>query len=377
MSQQRIIVRLGNVDNELFKLALSIYVILSYMFNNSITYIPTMLGGGADNYQTIGIVIIAALLILKVFQHLEKADLIKLFILLLLAVTSFITSGTIFMLVFLLFLMAGKNVDVDEVIKADFFIKIFCVALVIGLSKAGIIYNYIQFKNGSQVSALGFKNINILSASIFEIALMYLYLKRDRINMVRTGLFFCLGLINYYMTESRTPFYTAIIVTIVLCFYVLFKRYIETIRNFLGKGVITGVIIGFTILSFVLAFYLDFLDNRGDLFSYRLSLVYSFVKQYGITLFGQHILTVAGRTLDVGYIYILLAYGVVGIILFLFAYIKALQFWLKEDDVVPIIVIFAFLLYGMGETILFRIEFNFSLLLIIPALWMGHNQEKD
>ena len=320
-------------------------------------------------YLYMGLSIIGFALCAKFLHHIYINEISKMMILILLAVISLINTNNIIVFLLLVFIAFGNHIDIEKVIKINLLTKCVCLFAVIYLALSGTIQNLEFAKDGYYISAYGFKNPNLLAAVIFEINLMLLYFNRNKIGFFGFFLFVVITGINFYLTRSRTPLYSSLIVFILFLLYKLLmnKDLIKSV--FFKKNVIMGFKI-FTVLLFLLVcFNINFFIRNGELLSSRFQLVHTFVTYYGLTLLGQEVMTVAGRTLDFGYVYLLLTYGILYFFLFVMAYAKALNNAYLHNDLIEMLVILAFLLYGIGETTMLRIEYNFTLLFLVSVAW--------
>ena len=100
-----------------------------------------------------------------------------------------------------------------------------------------------------------------------------------------------------------------------------------------------------------------------------------YYQTYGVSLFGTaiEISTEQGNsdlfTLDNGYAYLLLMYGVVIFLLFIFCYFCIAKRAAKEKNYEKIIAISIFAIVGFNETNMLRLVNNFTLLFFAELLW--------
>lgn len=143
------------------------------------------------------------------------------------------------------------------------------------------------------------------------------------------------------------------------------------------------------ILSFVLVYLyssnLKIVGFFDELLSHRISLAYSILDNYGISLLGQYIplvsTTEARRTgltalvLDNAYMHLLLRYGVVLFVVFILFYSYFIYISFEEKGILSMLIVFLYC--GITETWLIRIEIDFLLVLFIPILLSNKlNQNK-
>ena len=74
-------------------------------------------------------------------------------------------------------------------------------------------------------------------------------------------------------------------------------------------------------------------------------------------------------TLDNGYMYLLLGYGIIAFTLFLFGNFLLSKRLIKNKMFIPLIIIFIYALYGFAETTMIRFTYNFSVIFFSYILW--------
>lgn len=367
----------GRIGENLYAMALFIYIFASCFFNRGISTVTSSLLEDSSQLYIISCLVSFLLLAIKTIVYSTKKDFPTIAMLVLLMFLSFIFSQNILLAIGLIFVISGKNVDFDRIIKIEMIALSICIGAVAFMAVKGFV-THITYINGGEISAAyGFINPNTFAAALFEVCMMALYLQRKKMGVWTTIGIFMIAVGNYALSKSRTPFFISCFVCSILFIYVFLKA------NKIRLKVRWDKIIGFGVFFFAglffitIKFNIDFFQKNGSLLSSRLGLIYSYYKQYGLSLLGKPIVTQAGRTLDVAYVYILLAFGLVFFFLFLYCYIKLIMFYAQKKDYVTILIIVAYLIYGIAETTLLRVEFNFTLLLINLIVWSPKEKLKE
>lgn len=322
----------------------------------------------------------AVLLALKYSQ--KSIDLIKSFLLILLAELSLHFSGYDNYLVLLYVLAAGKKLNADDVIEKLFCANVlaFCVTTVSAL--LGIIPNISTFaENGARRLSLGFTHPNTAAIVVVQIvSILWCSRKRNTIKMLSAIFGFCLC---YFICYSRTA-------SLVLVALLLFQSIVFIVNKIKGRlkvqlwkcvYILGGLAFTVILVSFAIASGMLDLNNYDALLSGRIRLIQRYYSYYKVTLWGQRVLlgsrayALGMSTLDNAYVFLLLTGGVVIFCLYICAFIQTVRKLVKQRANTKLLTFIQYALYGLSETVAVRFIFNFSLILFNNVLWQKGNED--
>lgn len=305
-------------------------------------------------------------------------------IMLLLGIVIFLISKKTTVLISIIAIIFAKNISFKNLIKSVFIVRLISFLFIVFLSLIGVINNVKQYRfleNGEILirNSLGFSHPNVTYLNFFILVLLYLYLYFDRVRYINYIIIIILSHILYLITDSRTGYLIVIISIIITC---IFKSH-KLIKM---KGVkillICMPIICSTFSIFVGLFYDSkniILKELNTLLSGRLELSNRFLKMYKVKLFGQSIIEGSDLNgsylrIDNGYISLLLGYGIIIFLIFVFTQVILLKKYVNEAKYKEVMLIVVFLIYGVTEVYIYNIFINISLLFISDLLYCIQNK---
>ncbi len=208
--------------------------------------------------------------------------------------------------------------------------------------------------------ALGFTHPNQAMLKYFGFILAFLIVV-NRKNVFRMSVFVLLTIIPlYFLTLSRT---VVVAVLLTLLLLILYRKKLEVqVPLFVGSLVSLSPLIFFVLSLIAMNFYNNVFLNL--LFSGRLGFYKTAVDSYGFTLFGTAIIENGnGLVIDSSYFNTILSKGVV----FFFAYASLFRYAVKKTILTwrKFILLIAFFSCAFTETMFFKFDLMFVLLLIV------------
>lgn len=274
------------------------------------------------------------------------------------------------------FIIAGTKIDFDQFVKYDIKLKILIIVTVIGLCSAGFLNNYTATINGAYKQGLGFSHPNGLSALVITVMIEWIYIRYEKFNLLDfIGVLICVAWTNS-VAASRSSIYTFVFVFLIMLISKIYPR----IFRF---RIIDELFALLTLLSAGLSFGLMKLYSDGtaigivldDIFTHRIKHAYLLVQQYGLSLFGQGILVKGTRdavtstadlwSVDMAYIAIPVRYGIFLLILLFVGYYIMNKKAIADRRYNLVIAMAFFSLFGVGETYIYRIQYNFTLMVLL------------
>lgn len=329
---------------------------------------------------------LVAFVLLKTYLQFERSD-FKIIILEILAVcTLFFSAGDwVFQAVFII--CGTKYVNMKKALRYVFYFELLAFFIIVILGVSNVIPNVVLLRSDGTVRyALGFYHPNILASRIFQLIALYLWVKSKKISGIDIVLVVIVGIITYKLTDSKTA--TIIIFACVLLVLALWVINYEQrkkinilkclINFFMDKLKYLVVFIFFFATFFVIKFEQISNYMQGTLAS-RVDQALRYFHTYGISFFGKALEINSNNedwyansnlfTLDNGYMYLLLGYGIIFFTLFVFG--EGLLIWklAKEKEYLLLGVITLYAIYGFSETIVIRVSYNFTLLFLSLILW--------
>lgn len=290
-------------------------------------------------------------------KNLSSKNIVILIILFFISIISFyITKSTMFIEILLVsFNVIGMKFD--KVIKMDLIIKVFVILFVVLMNKLGYANSeFIVTRDGDFVrNSYGFYHPNTFGMILMMTFFEFIYLRRKKINYKDYIIAIILLLFIKFTCDTRTVIYCILFYMIFLLIknQLSFKsKIINVIKDNLYL-ILLFISIGLTILymnNYQIAIQLNqFMSNRLYLQAF-------FFDFYDINFIGNNIDYV--RTLDNGYIKIILNYGIiitiVVAIIFNFNLKKSTKFQEKE----LILLFLVILLFSLSESFMLYIYNN-------------------
>jgi hypothetical protein len=313
-------------------------------------------------------------------QQYEFRQMIR--IILLTGIISIITvsSGLSFIMCGWMFIVAGKEMEFNRIVKLAYLMLIVAIALVVLQFMAGQIEEYTMYRNNLLRHSWGFSHPNTFALRLFQLAVCHCYLRWKKIGFLDIGFLLTLIYIIVVVTDSRTATICTVTLLITVLFLKIMERKYSAFQKVMGNILwIAGIIAALMSLTFT---YLDvginkFLMTVDKLVSYRFSWGHKVYKMSGVSLFGQKILVSANERkeaglsgrfwLDSAYANLCLRTGLVMLILFVVVYFYTFY----KFRHIPIIaaIMFIYAVYGVMEMGLIMLTHNVFLLLLVWTMY--------
>ena len=267
------------------------------------------------------------------------------------AVYSYFITNDSNMLLLLLFIYAAKNICLENFMKIDVKLKIVFLCLNIFFVCMGLVENIINYRpDGSIRRTFGFASANSFGGVILSICLELVYINRNRLNNLTYLKIILVTLLLFIFCDSRSSEISLILLCVLLVFYKK-KIYLKKILPYL--------MIIFTILTFLLV-YLYGIGNGvaiylDELFSTRIMIIYNFLNDYNIGLWGNHIISPdiwIGyiTTLDNVYAYLIINQGIILYIIIIVINFILMKRTIKDKNNILVAIFFPFSLNKFATT---------------------------
>ena len=309
--------------------------------------------------------------------------------LILLGIVTRRTSGNDFMEPFFWFAGSAYNVKIRDIVKTLFFTQLAALLTAMTMALTGVVDN-ITYRRGDSSAlrySMGFYHPNTLAQKVFQLCVMYVYLLGRKLRLPHIALVALISVVVYYITDSRTALFMSLYLILMLLAYLLSVRKVWPFYRLSERGMrlLRFVFFAAAALSVAISLtastvnYARFL-SVGDTLMSRVTQMQLYLSAYSLKPFGQYLyyagssLSASIRnenlyTLDNSYMYLILGYGVVTTAVYLALMFFTLRKAVREKNYLILIILSAYALYGLTETLLLRLSLNFSLMLMAAALW--------
>lgn len=385
-------IRTGIVKtSDIFILLIGIYFFMYSIIYGTNFYQMTKVSSIISSMWSLIWIGIKILIFIKVLAEYQRRDWKVIVLLLFSIVLSFKADGAWFTDAVWI-ICALKHVNYRSLLKCVFFALIMSFACIVGLCFIGKISDDTFYRGESAVRhSFGYQHPNTLAIRVFELCAIFVCIKQKRLRYVHSIVFFAVMIIVKYFTDSTS----AVTMLGALAFSVLFICYANKTNNgqvnSLKKIVrfcmdkVKYIILLMPVLATIFVINSSLLKTMvsGTLLS-RVIQAENYYTAYGIKVFGN-VLQINNKndnwslisnlyTLDNAYMYMLLGYGIIAFILFLYAEVKLFLLFARKRNYEILTVLALYAIYGFMEIIFIRMDMNFTLLFIGILIW-GYKKE--
>lgn len=294
----------------------------------------------------------------------DKENIKELILLVMLICINLFFVNSIFMLEFLLIIMASKEMEFDDIVKYSLYSKLLVFFIVVSTNLIGITNSkFIILRNDVIRESFGFYHPNTFGLFTIITYIEFLYCNRKKFGY--KSIIFGLLLVLFISIKSNAR--TSVLGGILIIGLLLFKNLIE---KFIYKKSVKEVLKYLFVLLLILSIYLTIMYLKQDKLALdlntkltgRIHLQALYLNNYNIKLVPQKLDLI--KTLDNGYINLLLSYGVLTIAFYSYIYLKLMNKAVKEKNTILIMIIVVQLLLSTFETFLHYMYFNIFILYI-------------
>lgn len=298
----------------------------SYILNSSVMNI-----GAFFKLESVLIIgILALMFFFHDYMKLKKVILAVIFFAACLLITR-VTHKTVYLL-FIMFIANSDYSKFDRIVRTTMISIILSTGLVVLMSLAGIIPDYIFVRDTGEIAhSYGFTYYYNLSAQAMYASILYIYLK-DNVKWIELFVIAGISYVIYKECTTRLPFYVLLIIIFV---YVLLYKWnvIKTLNHTWIKCIslvaFPAVCIGCVIFAQHYDPSVPMYSFSNDILNGRPRLSHVALNRYGMKLFGQYV-EMKGNTygetqhnyffIDSGYILSVVEYGLIFTVILLALY---------------------------------------------------------
>lgn len=334
------------------------------------------LGLGASS-QLLKIITVIAFIFLGiklVITNYKKKEIITILILISIGICTLYMSKREGILLTIVTIIGLKNIKYKKLFNIALIVKIISYIFVISLSILGFLPNkeFLQWREGIGYIArysLGYSHPNLLHSNFFIIVLLYIYLKYERLNIMNCGIILIINELIYRISLSRTGFYA--IIFMVLFSYIIRKRQKINYRLFY---IIMPISIIFSFVTAILYNKVEIINKLDVLLTGRIGYSNHFLNYYNINLFGHNLFN-DNSLIDNSYIILLINYGLITFVLYIWGYMKIIKKFVFLKMNKELLMISCFSIYGITEGFLSNIFLNLSLVFLANLIYKENNYE--
>lgn len=312
-------------------------------------------------------------------------ELFKQLVLFAIILCTFIFSGmqnTGFLIIFPA-IVGLKNVHIKEVVKVMFwtmsiYLFVFILLCFIKILPSDVFMKKDAFGNVYKMITFGNQHGNTIYVVWFNILCSYIYAYYDKLKKSSFLYLTILSIIMYLLLYSRTGIILSIIV-LILSYIVKFTKI--TLPEKLNK--ITSFLIKYSYLIFYITVFsiaaflheTEFFTFLNNLVSSRIAEVRHYLIDIGFGLFPQKIIYY--WICDNTQIKILVSYGLIFTSVYLIYSIKTIQYLLKKNLKIEIVMMLMYLLYSYSEVAFFKPISDFTMLFFSYAIFESYYKSEN
>lgn len=342
-----------------------------------------------DRYVLLICVLLLALNEITSVRIINFRSLIGIIICLLLFFITYSTNGNA-VAGMIVFIYCGRNISFEKIARITIYITGVMLGFITISSWFGIIENYIEYSGDRVRQYLGFRYALYAPALLYNITLLDIYIKQEKIKWKNIICLLALNALLFYFTNSRLSFLLSVLSIVIAVFYKYKKLYFEKKHFTYFIMIFSYLICGgiFYSLTIIFSWNVSWMKNLNDFLGDRLYLGQYSLLKYGISIWGEQIswvgngLNVYGEKskeaylwVDCLYIQILQRYGIVFLIIF-FA-IMTMTMWMcyKKKKYLLMILLSLIAVHCMIDDLQLYLHFN-TFWFAIGSLLLKNNNEK-
>lgn len=341
-------------------------ILLKYIFSYSAYRLP--------DYMNLGLSLVAIICFTQKIMR-SKYSQTEFCIIVVASIYAFYTifrNGDDFILLLVLFLAALKGLQLEMLIKIYLIETIVCFLGFIScslISRENIIMTAAYREENVFLSryALGYSHPNSLQGAYLHIVAALVLTKwLEKHKIVKYVVLEVFNCFLFQLSNSRAGF---LVITLILLLAYFKRSFLKLFNSKVFLDSIVALVLGviaFTIFATYNLSRYPILYAINEMITNRFLHASRFTSVYPVTLFGVDISEMASvYTLDCGIISTLLSYGIVGMFLCISVYCIGLYALWKESAFTEMIIVFAFVVYSVVESVFINPFSNLAFLMCI------------
>ncbi len=304
-------------------------------------------------------VLAASILLIEILKKRYSVKRLVIYILIIfLALYGVLITGQYGLLITIITCMAISDADINKVIQFIFqyelLLFILNITWSIFMSLLGS-YSLSAVMYGVERYKFGFVHPNTLSVILFNLIIMWIWIKFEQIKWKHLGFIFFISLVSYYFTKTRTSFFCVLLVIIMVAFLMIKKRKFIKIYKYMTALIIPVLSIAFYFMIKLRTSNITIIMLVDRFLSARITLGgYAYI-HYGLTMFGQNLQNMSvtwneiwrlnSFTFDCTYTYLMVNQGIIWLIMLVVSFFMLTKYKSNKINVALI----SWGLYAMTE----------------------------
>lgn len=361
----------------LYKISLIIWIVSSIFFGR--TTIGGIIGNIAITIYSLGRITTYMLLFCTIlWGGLKKKEITKAIIVLVILLLSAASSGEIVLVGVLLFVMAAKNINPDEILTVYFKIHLAVLLITVILAMTHIIDMNVMNRGPIQRYSFGFSHPNGFGSEVLTVVVCYVTKKWNKLKNYELVVITGLGCFFLQVADCRMA--SLVLILYVICFLTIKNIYKYKVNVVAIKNVVILIFFAVILVTVCMTFFYSDQNNVlrivDKIFSYRFNAMHTLYKVQGIKLFGQKILDDTLIGIDNSYARVFLIGGIVPFLILIVFSVRICNIFAKRNEVKYLLAFATIILSGFIENNFFRIENNFCFLIGGAYLLSGYYKRR-
>lgn len=328
-------------------------------------------------YNIVRLFAIAILLLLYILDHkLKKWEFIILIVVGGCCFASVLMSEKESLIMLAAFILCARHVEFDQIVRSALIANILAVGIIVFLSLLGIIADYTFYHFGVVAHSLGFGYYSTVAFHYLYIVCMEIYLKKKKMKWMEIVILLLINYVIYRLSTLRLAVYLTVVV---ILWHILFVKIlnVDLRKRWIRRLSIIAFPIG-VMVSYWSAYAYNSTNATwravNSFFTNRLKWGHIALQRYSLTLFGQTVKMfghtvneVEGRYfyIDSGFLYSLIAYGLIFTIIFIILYSIIINYASKNNDKEMFIWATIILLFSMVNNTWLSLSYTPLLLIVV------------
>lgn len=292
--------------------------------------------------------------------------------------------GSVSVAVMFILIWSARKIDFKGIARFTLVISSVLFIFIVFSSYLDIIENVVITRGGRTRYYLGFRYALYGPAVLYNITILYLYIKNTKIKWTDILILLAINYWIYVQTNSRLSFYLAVFAIVSCTILKYFPNILEN-KRILCFGMICSFWICMLVSIGLTVFYdssVPWMDSLNTFVGGRLRLGRNSILEYGMTIFGQRVswygwgLDVNGEVsslsltnynyVDCGYLNVLQHYGVLVLVICLTALTVALVRCYRKKNYYLLILLTFVAFHAMIDDLIIYLFYN-SLWFVVTA----------
>ncbi len=274
-----------------------------------------------------------------------------------------------YLVLMILFIISGRNMDLDKILKVSYFVIMFFVAFTVVFFYLGV-FNGIEhsfYRQGSDIfrSSLGFSYTAYAPHYLLTLFMIYVYITRNKKHvLLQYCIFFLVGIWFYIETNTRTAFYVLILLFALALINRIFK--IDVAKYKISRFMLKSTFFICSIVTFIVVLNypnnISWISDLNRLLNYRIAYAYDGIMRYGISVFGNPVEFILSGSqyfyIDSSYVQLFLLYGPIVFLIILILYTLLMCRNVDEHNTFGIIVVGIIAIRGITDPQIINLAYS-------------------